>query len=741
MDSQASALHRVLSTSRLKKEVVSIIVSLYNKIFPDSKRVNQDFVVSFEALVDEVLLNLTGLIASKLDRYKFGQLIIVLLRDHVIDSNSTEKQQSIESQIDNFEYDICQSSVVKLFGLLSNDTLRRIIYTTINETKLHLNDDLNSHGQQYPSYRSSARATAGLSLGDYIEMASCQQSASEPIRTTSALYTLIIAMLTKAVVMPIVDSISDPKFLLASIIWICKKEEADRLKREKLQSRSAHRGDRGQSVKDDTIVKRYHDIGKQTNGTSIIVTNPRGVRSLDLEEGYDIASANINFINPICGSLKRPIENIEIFSTEEVKSNNSCYVLYCIRYDGICYRHPSAGGYKFFPDSPEVPIIDKRQTHSVRRRNNGGIETTSHMVNEQQKEVPIRKSFRRSMVVKRRFREFVLLQLRLEENPKTRVFMSKMPKPTKLKAATQNIFSLPGINSIKLDQSTIRIRQRFLERFLNALNNSPFISNSYEFKEFFSYNVNPVGMSKSKSTILQVNLNKVLVDGVKSAFTMIRSTLPGDDYQSLRSNLHSDPDAWLTELQQSTLKLHIQTRPSQSKMNLERLIDAKLSSMDDSPVRTNTNKSSTLSRYYQELKYQQQQQQTGDWVGASRGGSLKARSSSSSISSSVLISRSSSSNLNSQNVDSTSKSVSDETLYHDASNEFETQNLEDAKSSSSEAATKDQTPNNSIQICDSFPIASKFIDIIHYSISKNPICSSSPLNFAARLLFGRMIER
>jgi hypothetical protein len=521
-----SELYRLLSKCRLKREVISIIASLYNKIFPDSKQVNQDFVVSFEELIDEVLFNLSRLIAKKLDKYKLGQLVISLLHDHILNDNSHEKQQSIESQIDNFEYDICQNFVVKLFGLLSNDTLRRVIYTTIDRTRVWQNtNDLyySQDGKQYPFHRLSARTSAGLSSADGTQSSSQYNHAREHLRTTSALYTLIIAMLTKSVLMPIVDSISEPKFLFASIIWVCKKEEADRLKRERLSNKSTYR-ERASITKETSISKRYPDIGKST---PIIVTNSRSVRSLDLEEGYDIASANINFINPICGSLKRPIENIEIFATEEVKSNNSCYVLYCIRYDGICYRHPSAGSYNFIPENPEVPIIDKRQTHSVRRRNNANnIETTSIMTNQQRK-VPDRKSFRRSMVVKRRFREFVLLQLRLEENPKTRIFMSKMPKPTKLKAATQNIFSLPGINNIKLDQSTIRIRQRFLERFLNALNNSPFISNSYEFKEFFSYNVNPVSMSKSKSTILQVNLNKVLVDGVKSAFTMIRSTLPG----------------------------------------------------------------------------------------------------------------------------------------------------------------------------------------------------------------------
>lgn len=200
MDSPTSELHRTLLKSRLKKEVISIIATLYNKIFPESKNVSQDFVVSFEELVDEVLLNLSRSITKKTDRYKLGQLVIALLHDHVLNGNSTEKQQSIESQIDNYEYDICQSSVVKLFGLLSNDTLRRIIYTVINRTKTQSNTDLYQHDgyqHQHQPHRASVRATAGTSLGDIIESSQCNRS-FEQIRTTSALYTLIIAMLTKA---------------------------------------------------------------------------------------------------------------------------------------------------------------------------------------------------------------------------------------------------------------------------------------------------------------------------------------------------------------------------------------------------------------------------------------------------------------------------------------------------------------------------------------------------------------
>lgn len=502
----------------------SFIVEWYTSISPT----NHDFVASCETLIEDILIKLAELSIKKLDKYKIGQLVTSLLHDHILNEKQAEKVRSVERQIDDYEYDICQSSVVRLFGLLSDDNLRRVVFT-----KLFVNSpDLNQQQSNY-QYCSRGKNTQhyqhAYSSSSTTTSSSTSPTENEQTKTTSALYTLVIAMLTKAAFMPIVDSISDPNWLYAVIIWLCKKEE-----REIAKKKGSANG-QNDSIRPSNNFQNPQFIdprGGTINGmhppTSIVVTNTRGYRSLDLEEGIDIVSSNINFENPICGSLKRPLDNIEIYSTEEVKSNNSCYILYCIRYDGLCFRHPSAG-YNFLPDQPNVPIIDKRQTSSISRRSNIKESSCSNPIN---REVADRKSFRRSMTIKRRFREFVLLQLRLEENPKIRPYMKNIPKPTKLKAATQNIFSLPGITNIKLDQSTIKLRQRFLERFLIALNSSPFIANSYEFKEFFSYNINPINISKSKSTILQVNLNKVFVDSVRSAFSIIRSTLPGEFHSS-----------------------------------------------------------------------------------------------------------------------------------------------------------------------------------------------------------------
>lgn len=487
----------------------SFIVEWYKIL----SQTNEEFVIRLEALLEEILLKLAQACIDRLDKYRTGQIVTTLIHEHVLSHNIEETIKSIEDQINNYEYDICQDFVVRLYGLLCNETFKRIILT---ET---LASDFQDAEQEFQDL-------AQQSLG---------QDRFSPIprsgtNETSALYTLVIAMLTKSVFMPIVDIISTPKWLYALIIWFCdreissleaplnKKDEKNNASKDKDTNPDLSNGkvDIGIDAKKDAADRPVFNSTKP--GAS--VRNFSTYRSLDLEEGVDIVTTNINFENPICDSLKRPLDNIEIYSTEEVQTNNTCFVLYCIRYDGLCHRHPSAGANVIIDSSK--PLIDKR----------GTISTTDSTRENKHSMVGVgtsRKSFRRPMTIKRRFREFVILQLRLEENPKIRPYMKNIPKPTKLKAATQNIFSLPGITNIKLDQSTIRLRQKFLERFLIALNNSPFIANSYEFREFFNYNINSSvnNISKSKSLILQVNLNKVLVESVRSAFSIIKATLPG----------------------------------------------------------------------------------------------------------------------------------------------------------------------------------------------------------------------
>lgn len=677
----------------------SFIAEWYTTISPT----NHDFVVSCETLIEDALNKLADLCTTKLDKYKLGETVVDLIHDHIINDNNEEKIKSIESQIDEHEYDICQNSAVRLFGLLCTEELSRVIFTPIE-------DNLARQSRfEHDSNDDETQSDAQNARNSY---------------TTSALYTLVIAMLTKAVFMPIVDSISEPKWLYAVIIWLCKSYEREQASKSECVEVTQQDHDR--------CTPNSSQANSMRLTPSIIETSASGQRTLDLEEGIDVAT-NINFENPVCDSLKRPLNNIEIFATEEVKSNNSCYVLYCIGYDGLCYRHPSAG-FTILPDNPNVPIIDKRATMNTKRLH---VTTETSLSEAVSSETLNRKSFRRRMVIKRRFREFVLLQLRLEENPKIRPYMKNIPKPTKLKAATQNIFSLPGITNIKLDSSTIKLRQRFLERFLVALNNSPFIANSYEFKEFFSYNISGPGVniSKSKSLILQVNFNKVFVDSLRSAYSLIRASLPGDDNSLSSDKPVPDPDAWLNELQQSTLRLHVQTRTSHSKMNLEKYLDSKLISMSSSPTRSI--KSASLTRAAQHTlggSMKREQDQRSRNMHNQHGRLVKSQSLHSNItsrSSDVQTATTTATSTPSRDTTS-SRSSSVESIYYDAHDSFLMGFYRRASS------TRKQC--DAIQIHDHVPLATKLINIIHYSINGDSNCAKSSINVMARLMLGKTIE-
>lgn len=201
---------------------------------------------------------------------------------------------------------------------------------------------------------------------------------------------------------------------------------------------------------------------------------------------------------------------------------------------------------------------------------------------------------------------------------------------------------------------------------------------------------------------------------------------PGDNYQ-LGSN--PDPDAWLTELQQSTLKLHVQTRSSHLKMNLERAIDSKLICLNNRQNKT-CNLSSLGSYYKGSMSINNLSDDSSDY-----GGSLKVRQSRVIRSTSqgtdtqpLFPSESSSSSLSVlRSVDVSSRSDSMESVYHDAADVFET--------------SHQSTGTDSVKICDTVPIASKFIDILHYSMSKNANCGDSAISFLARMMLGKTIER
>lgn len=164
-------------------------------------------------------------------------------------------------------------------------------------------------------------------------------------------------------------------------------------------------------------------------------------------------------------------------------------------------------------------------------------------------------------------------------------------------------------------------------------------------------------------------------------------------------------------------------------MDLERAIDSKLLCLNDRNNKTCN--SSSLSSYYRgSFSTFNLTDNSSEF-----GGSLKvSRSRSAQIAGQrldthhALPSESSSSSLSVlRDVDTSSRSNSMESVYHDAADAFE---------------TSDQSAgNDSMKICDTVPIASKFIDILHYSMSRNANCSESAVSFLARLALGKTIER
>lgn len=84
-----------------------------------------------------------------------------------------------------------------------------------------------------------------------------------------------------------------------------------------------------------------------------------------------------------------------------------------------------------------------------------------------------------------------------------------------------------------------------------------------------------------------------------------------------------------------------------------------------------------------------------------------------------------------------------ESVYHDATDELLDSSVKDIEDITIRQRRKrNSSCEDPIQICDNIPIASKLIDVMHYSISKDHTsCSSSMINCIARRLLGKMIER
>ncbi|XP_054709301.1 sorting nexin-19-like [Uloborus diversus] len=119
--------------------------------------------------------------------------------------------------------------------------------------------------------------------------------------------------------------------------------------------------------------------------------------------------------------------------------------------------------------------------------------------------------------IKRRFREFLALQSRLEDNPSLKNYLKGIKGPSKGLA-------LPFSN---LDKKNIAERKSFLESYLKELCSQGPIAQSSELQQFLAYGGDArIAFVKKAVDIGVPRIDKMLVRGVKGAIDMFRTAMP-----------------------------------------------------------------------------------------------------------------------------------------------------------------------------------------------------------------------
>lgn len=179
--------------------------------------------------------------------------------------------------------------------------------------------------------------------------------------------------------------------------------------------------------------------------------------------------------------------NIEVRETEEVGTRGDKYIVYCIRYDGLT---EDVG-----PDND-----DKSSASRLSRKD---------------------------VLVKRRFREFVNLQNRLEENEVLKKYLRRIKRPSRLRVTPNTLFGS------RLEKDTIAHRKVFLEEFLTDLCNRDPIAKSQELQSFLAFGTDTrlAFVKKPTNFVPNLRLDKVLYEGFKEAVNLIKTALPIEIYQ------------------------------------------------------------------------------------------------------------------------------------------------------------------------------------------------------------------
>ncbi|XP_022253102.1 sorting nexin-19-like [Limulus polyphemus] len=119
--------------------------------------------------------------------------------------------------------------------------------------------------------------------------------------------------------------------------------------------------------------------------------------------------------------------------------------------------------------------------------------------------------------VKRRFREFLTLQSRLEDNKVTCKHLKGIKGPSKWLATP----------FYALDKKNIEERRVFLQSYLVKLCSREVVANSPELKEFLAYGIDAsIAYVRKANEVGVPRIDKMFVRGVKGAIDLIRTALP-----------------------------------------------------------------------------------------------------------------------------------------------------------------------------------------------------------------------
>ncbi|XP_053200749.1 uncharacterized protein LOC128385836 isoform X2 [Panonychus citri] len=344
---------------------------------------------------------------------------------------------------------------------------------------------------------------------------------------------MIKELLAKAAIIPIVDLISDPEFLTSCVarLFGIKIRDDALYELDGIQDFLQNNPDpfpnlllknlpdgtvRSISVDGNiTNISELSQINSEANDKKfklhkrslsqpdLMANNQqRLMDSLSCETGIDLDSLP----NP----SSRVFRNIRINKWELVKNSREMYIVYIISVDALFEEvHPE----KMFPPSPVENLTSATEEEETRE------------------ECVASSLIWKNLTIKHRFREFVDLQTKLENNARLRGTLRGMHKtvikPSTLKVTMANIMSFNPLRSNVSNRSVVEHRRRCLEKYLNELSKFERISRSREFRDFLGYREERSSFlrSPSQSILVPLGIDRVYRN-VRDAITFLKPSNP-----------------------------------------------------------------------------------------------------------------------------------------------------------------------------------------------------------------------